>query len=307
MTAVIGLFSLKTIRFVSLLGVLTIGLSILTGCGEVMATVVSQNNHDGETVATEATSKVLSGSLVLTGSTSMADVATALGEGFTEQQSGVTVSVGGNGSGEGPTAVKNSIAQIGLLSRSLKAAENPELFHQYTIGYDGIVIIVNPSSSIKELTSQQLQKIFSGEINNWQEVMGVDAPIQRIGREAASGTRSAFEDLLGIEEPVYEQEQNSTGNIKQVVASNPNAIGYISISALDESVHGITIEGVSPSEETIRTGEYLLQRPFIMITLATNQDPLVESFLDYVFSEAGLKVIAEDGLVPNPKGREALK
>lgn len=239
------------------------------------------------------------GALMLTGSTSMSDVANALAEAFMKKHSDVTVSVGGNGSGEGPTSVKDGTAQIGLLSRELKDTETPELFDQYIIGLDGVAVIVNPDSSVKELTLEQLADIFSGKINNWTELGGADAPIQCIGREAASGTRGAFEDILGIsDKAIYAEEQNSTGNVKQAVAGNPNAIGYVSVSSLDKSVVALMVDGIAPSVETIASGTYKIQRPFLMITQKGTGDELIQSFFDFIFSEEGRKIIEEDGIIP---------
>lgn len=238
-------------------------------------------------------------SLMLTGSTSMSDVSNALAEAFMKQSGDVTVSVGGNGSGEGPTSVKDGAAQIGLLSRELKDSENPELFDQYIIGLDGVAVIVNPDSSVIDLTLEQLANIFSGKITNWNELGGPDAPIQCIGREAASGTRGAFEDIVGIaESAVYAEEQNSTGNVKQAVAGNPNAIGYVSVSSLDNSVVAVSVDGIAPSAETVESGSYKIQRPFLMITQKGTEDKLIKEFLDFVFSEEGRKIIEEDGIIP---------
>jgi len=249
--------------------------------------------------ATEATA--LKGSLTLTGSTSMADVTTALAEAFMAANKDVTVSVGGNGSGEGPTAVTDGTAQIGLLSRDLKDTETPTAFDKYIIGYDGIAVIVNSASGVTGLTTDQIAKIFKGEITNWKDVGGVDAKIQCIGREAASGTRSAFEELMKIKDAaVYAEEQNSTGNVKQAVSANPNAIGYVSLSAVDKTIVAVTLDGVTPSEETVKSGDYTLQRPFVMITKAGTTDALTKAFLDYVFSDAGMQIVLDDGVVPNP-------
>jgi phosphate transport system substrate-binding protein len=242
------------------------------------------------------------GALMLTGSTSMSDVSNALAEAFMKKHGDVTVSVGGNGSGEGPASVKDGTAQIGLLSRELKDSENPELFDLYIIGLDGVAVIVNPESSVKELKLEQLADIFSGKISNWKELGGVDAPIQCIGREAASGTRGAFEDILGItESTVYAEEQNSTGNVKQAVAGNPNAIGYVSVSSLDKSVAAVTVDGIAPSDETVDSGTYKIQRPFLIITQKGTKDELIQSFLDFIFSDEGRKIIEENGIIPVAK------
>jgi len=263
------------------------------------ATETTAADTAAETAETEAAS--LSGSLVLTGSTSMADVTTALAEAFMAANGDVTVSVGGNGSGEGPTAVNDGTAQIGLLSRDLKDTETPEAFDKVIIGYDGIAVIVNAEAGVDTLTTEQVTQIFKGEITNWKDVGGADAEIQCIGREAASGTRGAFEELMEIKDvAVYAEEQNSTGNVKQAVSANPNAIGYVSLSAVDETIVAVKLDGVIASEETVKSGEYTLQRPFVMITKAGTTDELTAAFLDFVFSDAGMMIVADDGVVPNP-------
>lgn len=238
----------------------------------------------------------------MTGSTSMADVSNALAEAFMKKHGNVTISVGGNGSGEGPAAVNDGTANIGLLSRGLKDSENPTGFDQYIIGYDGVAVIVHPQSPVKELSLSELADVFSGKITNWSELGGADAPIQCIGREAASGTRGAFEEIVGIKESAaYAEEQNSTGNVKQAVSNNPNAIGYVSLSSLDGSVTALSIDGVDATEENVASGSYKLQRPFLMITKKDSTDALTKAFLEFVFSEDGMKIIADDGVVPNKK------
>ena len=283
----------------------------VTACGEVPVETISSKTTaaaaDGtttaepSTIASETQVLSLSGSLTLTGSTSMADVTTALAEAFMAVNKDVIVSVGGNGSGEGPTAVNDGTAQIGLLSRDLKEQENAAAFDKYIIGFDGIAVIVNSASGVDSLTADQITRIFKGEITNWKDVGGTDAEIQCIGREAASGTRGAFEELMKIKDAVvYAEEQNSTGNVKQAVSSNPNAIGYVSLSAIDNTIVAVKLDGVEPTEENVKSGDYTLQRPFLMITKSGTSDSLTTAFLDYVFSDAGMKIVADDGIVPNP-------
>lgn len=305
----------KKIRMI-IAAVLTSAMLLgVTACGETTAvttaattttaaaTTAAASDDAAATTAkvTETEAASLSGSLILTGSTSMADVTTALAEAFMAANNDVTVSVGGNGSGEGPTAVTDGTAQIGLLSRDLKDTENPTTFDKYIIGFDGIAVIVNSASGVSGLTTEQVGKIFKGEITNWKDVGGTDAKIQCIGREAASGTRGAFEELMDIKDAaVYAEEQNSTGNVKQAVSANPNAIGYVSLSAVDETITAVTLDGVAASEETVKSGDYTLQRPFVMITKAGTTDALAKAFLDYVFSDAGMQIVLDDGVVPNP-------
>lgn len=248
----------------------------------------------------------LSGTLNMTGSTSMADVSNALAEKFRETNPDVQITVGGNGSGEAPTAVDSGTAQIGLLSRDVKDSENPDNYDIYEIGLDGIAIIVNPENGVTELTVEQVGQIYTGEITNWSELGGADLPIVPAGREAASGTRGAFEEIVTAGgETVegrcqYASEYNSTGALKQAVAGNPGAIGYVSLSSVDETVKAVTIEGVVPSEETVKDGSYKIQRPFIMIVKKGTDDALTSAFLEFVASEAGQQTILDDGVVPVP-------
>lgn len=283
-----------------------------TACSEVTtasstttATTTTAATAVGETTkATTATTEApsLSGFLTLTGSTSMSDVGSALAEAFMTEHPDVTVSVGGNGSGEGPTAVTDGTAQIGMLSRDLKDSETPDAFDKYIIGFDGIAVIVNADNSVKALTTEQIAKIFKGEITNWKDVGGEDAIIQCIGREAASGTRGAFEELMDVEDVcVYAEEQNSTGIVKQSVAGNPNAIGYVSLSSVDETVIAVDLDGVAATVANVTSGTYTLQRPFVMIVKKGTSDELANAFMEYVFSEAGQQIIGDDGVVPNPE------
>ncbi len=300
----------KMILTALLAGVIMIGTA---ACGEVQvetvatttkATTATEATETSDTAAAtpaEDTKVVLSGALTLTGSTSMSDVGTALAEAFMIANPDVTVSVGGNGSGEGPTAVNDGTAQIGMLSRELKDKETPDAFDQYIIGFDGIAVIVNPACGVEDITPEQIADIYTGKITNWSELGGEDQPIQCIGREAASGTRGAFEELIGIEDiAIYAEEQNSTGNVKQSVAGNPNAIGYVSLSAVDDTVKALKLNGVDASEETVKTGDYVLQRPFLMIAKSGTTDELTNAFLDFVYSAEGQTIIADDGIVPNP-------
>ncbi|HIR52431.1 MAG TPA: phosphate ABC transporter substrate-binding protein [Candidatus Onthovicinus excrementipullorum] len=270
-----------------------------TGCGRDNAntgTPVSENGAGGSQV---------SGTLNLTGSTSMADVCNALTEKFMEKNPDVNATVGGNGSGEAPTAVDGGTAQIGLLSRELKESENPGNYNVYQIGLDGIAIVVNPENGVSELTVEQIGKIYTGEITNWKELGGADLAIVANGREAASGTRGAFEEIVkvGGEDIVdrcqYANEYNSTGALKQAVAGNPGAIGYVSLSSVDDTVKAVTVEGVAPSEETVKDGSYKIQRPFIMIT-GKNADSVTKAFLEFVASDEGQQIILDDGVVPTP-------
>ena len=203
-----------------------------------LAAGCSNDPVEGQGVSGQSNAAVLSGTLNLNGSTSMAEISNALGERFMEKNQGVTVTVGGNGSGEGPTSVSAGTAQIGLLSRDVKSSENPDDFDIYTIAFDGIAMAVNPKNTVTGLTQEQIGKIYTGKITNWKDVGGADAKIVVVGREEGSGTRGAFEEIIQVKgEAVegkcqYANVYNSTGAAKQAVAGNENAIAYISLSAV---------------------------------------------------------------------------
>lgn len=288
----------KKIIALVLCAALTVTIMLAAGC--------SKDPIEGQGASGQSSnSAALSGTLNLNGSTSMAEISNALGEKFMEKNQGVTVTVGGNGSGEGPTSVTSGTAQIGLLSREIKDSENPDSFDIYTIAFDGIAMAVNPKNAVTNLTQEQIGKIYAGEITNWKEVGGADSKIVVVGREEGSGTRGAFEELIKVNGEAiegkckYANVYNSTGAAKQAVAGNENAIAYISLSAVDDTVKALQVGGVSPSEATVKDGTYQVQRPFIMITKKGTTNELAKAFLEFVNSDEGQKLIADNGAVPN--------
>lgn len=288
----------KKIIALVLCAALTVTIMLAAGC--------SKDPIEGQGASGQSSNPAaLSGTLNLNGSTSMAEISNALGEKFMEKNQSVTVTVGGNGSGEGPTSVTSGTAQIGLLSREVKDSENPDSFDIYTIAFDGIAMAVNPKNAVENLTQEQIGKIYTGEITNWKEVGGADAKIVVVGREEGSGTRGAFEELIKANgEAVegkckYANVYNSTGAAKQAVAGNENAIAYISLSAVDNTVKALKVDNVAPSEATVKDGTYKVQRPFIMITKKGSTNKLAKAFLEFVNSDEGQKLIADNGAVPN--------
>mgnify|MGYP000063831766 CR=1 FL=1 len=267
-----------------------------------LAAGCSNDPVEGQGVSGQSNAAVLSGTLNLNGSTSMAEISNALGERFMEKNQGVTVTVGGNGSGEGPTSVSAGTAQIGLLSRDVKSSENPDDFDIYTIAFDGIAMAVNPKNTVTGLTQEQIGKIYTGEITNWKDVGGNDAEIVLIGREAGSGTRDGFESITGTEDACkYQNEYTSTGEVVAGVASNPNAIGYASLSAVtgDDTVKILTVGGVAPSEDTVLDGSYAIQRNFnFIISDSTPLSDAAQAFVDWATSTEASDLIAGAGAVP---------
>ena len=233
------------------------------------------------------------------GSTSMNKVIGALGEAF-ETDTGITVTYNATGSGAGIQAVQEGRCDIGLASRNLKDEEKENGLEETILAYDGIAIIVNPANPVKDLDVETIAKIYTGEIKNWKEVGGNDAEIVLIGREAGSGTRDGFESITDTEDKcAYRQELTSTGDVITTVASNPNAIGYASLASVKDTVKALTVDGVVPSEATIKDGSYVIQRPFVLVTKKDKAlSESAQEFFDFITSEAAHKIIIEAGVVP---------
>ena len=266
-------------------------LSLLAACGGNSAPAAAE-----APAATEA--PALSGSVSTDGSTSMEKVIGALGEAY-EQKTGVTVTYNPTGSGSGIKAVGEGRCDIGLSSRALKDEEKASGLTQTILAYDGIAVIVNPANPINDLSLEQIAKVYTGEITNWSELGGDDAEIVLIGREAGSGTRDGFESITGTEEACqYRQELTSTGDVIATVSQNPNAIGYASLSAVKESVKALSVGGVAPSEDTVKDGSYVIQRPFVLVTKdGVTLSPAAQAFLDYALSADAAPIIAQAGAV----------
>ena len=220
------------------------------------------------------------------GSTSMESVVLSLAE--------VT------GSGSGITAAQEGRADIGLSSRALKDEEVASGLKGTTVALDGIAVIVNNENPVSDLSVEQIAALYTGEITSWAEVGGADAPVVLIGREAGSGTRDGFESITGTEDVCkYNQELTSTGAVITAVLSNPNAIGYASLSAVDDTIKTVLVDGVAPSEETVLSGEYQIQRPFVFVTKADAElSEAAQQFFDFALSTDASDIIADAGAVP---------
>jgi len=230
----------------------------------------------------------LSGSLRLAGSSSMERMISTLAEGFMEEYPNVVVTIEYIGSAAGIGAVLNGSVDIGTSSRNLKEEETEKGAVAHLVALDGIAVCVDPTNTVTRLTEQQVVDIYTGRITNWSELGGEDLPIVVIGHEAGSGTRTAFEELLGIEDRcLYANELNSMGAVMARVALVPGAIGYLSCEVADETVQILSLNGVEPTAETIENGTYPLCRPFLMVTRGeiSAQKELVQVWFDYVFQD----------------------
>ena len=241
----------------------------------------------------------LNGSVATDGSTSMEKVIGVLGESFMEMNPDVSFTYNPTGSGSGITAVSEKRCDIGLSSRALKDEEKNSGLTETVLAYDGIAIIVNPENAISDLSVEDIAKIYTGEITNWKDLGGADAEIVVIGREAGSGTRDGFESITGTSEKcVYRQELTSTGDVITTVSQNPDAIGYASLSAVKDTVKALTVGGVAPTEDTVKDGSYVVQRPFVLVTRTDEKlSEAAQAFFDYATSADAVELIAKAGAV----------
>lgn len=240
------------------------------------------------------------GAVSTDGSTSMQKVISALGEQFEKDNSGAKFTYNPTGSGSGIAAVSEGRCDIGLSSRALKDDEKAGGLHETILALDGIAIIVNPSNSVSDLSVDTIAKIYTGEITNWKNIGGNDAEIVLIGREAGSGTRDGFESITGTKDKCkYRQELTSTGDVITTVAGNPDAIGYASLASIKDNVKALTVEGVTPTEETVKSGTYKIQRPFVLVTKdGTKLSDTAQKFFDFATSKDAAGIISAAGAVP---------
>ena len=271
-------------KIITVLCAAVMALSLFAGCGQ-------KANDNGTTT---------DGTVSTDGSTSMEKVIGALGESFMEANSGTTFTYNPTGSGSGIQAVSEGRCDIGLSSRALKDDEKASGLKETIVALDGIAIIVNPQNPVKDLSLEQIAKIYTGEITNWKDVGGEDAEIVLIGREAGSGTRDGFESITETKDACqYRQELTSTGDVITTVSQNPNAIGYASLAAIKDSVKALTVNGVAPTEATVKDGTYLVQRPFVLVTKeGAALSETAQKFFDFAISADAASIISAAGAVP---------
>ena len=242
----------------------------------------------------------LSGTVRMEGSTSMGRLAGALGEGFMEKYPGVTVTVEFTGTGAGIGAVISGDTDIGNSSRALTNREREGGAVENVVALDGILLCVDSSNTVRNLTVRQLADIYAGRLTNWSQAGGRDCPVVTVGREAGSGTRSDFEAFLGLREGCdYANELDSSGAVLAKVAATPGAIGYVSLETKGEGVIVLSLEDVEPTAENIGDGTYPLSRTLIMVTRGeiSGQSTLIRTWFDYVLGREGQEIVSKVGLV----------
>lgn len=276
----------------------------LVACGGSESTATTSetavSGSQASSQSAQAGANELKGGVATGGSTSVEKVIGALSEVFMEENAGVDVTYDPTGSGAGVTGAAEGTLDIGLSSRALKEEEIAKGLKGTVFALDGIAVVVNPENTVADLSLEQIAKLATGEITNWSEVGGPDAPVVLIGREAGSGTRDGFESIVDVKDKcVYEQELTSTGAVLAGVASNPNAFGYVSLASVDETVKAITVDGVTASEETVQDGSYKIQRPFVFVTKeGAELSAQAQAFMDFALSENAAQFIKDAGAVP---------
>jgi len=236
------------------------------------------------------------GGLTVAGSTSVEPFAEILAEDYMEHYGKEKIFIQGGGSSAGIQAVRTGAAHVGMSSRLLTPQEQDLL--SFPIAYDAIAVIVHPGNPLRNLTLDQIRKIFSGQVRRWEEIGGRSAAITLVSREEGSGTREAFQHLLmgKVEISLRALVQDSNGAIRQVVADDPNAVGYISLGLVNEKVKAVRIEGVEATIENIRLKNYKVVRPFLFVFKSEPRET-AKRFLDFVLSETGQKLLVQEGLV----------
>ena len=280
-------------KFLSLALALTCAVSLLAGC--------QKSGGDQPSGGSSAASNTeVTGAVATDGSTSMEKVIGALGESFMGANKGITVTYNPTGSGSGIQAVSEGRCDIGLSSRALKDEEKASGLKETVVALDGIAIIVSPKNPVSDLDVETIAKIYTGEITNWKDLGGSDAEIVLIGREAGSGTRDGFESITGTKDACkYRQELTSTGDVITTVSQNPDAIGYASLAAVSDKVKTLTVGGVPPTEDTVKDGSYVIQRPFVLVTKDGAQlSDAAQLFFDYTTSADAADIISKAGAVP---------
>ncbi len=240
------------------------------------------------------------GILNMGGSTSVEEIVSAMMQSYMNDND-IDITYSGTGSSTGVAGVLDETLDLGLASRGLKDSEKESGAVAHVFAYDGIAVVVNANNPLTDLSSEQLASIFKKEVSNWSELGGNDGQIVVVGRDAASGTRGAFEEILEVtDETMYDSELSATGAVISTVEGNDNAIGYVSLSSVSEQVRALAVDGVEPSEDTVKDTTYPIQRPFIFVVNSAISDPEVEDFVAWATSDAVAELVSSKGAVsPN--------
>lgn len=286
-------------KLFKILGITVLGMAMLTGCASGSGSAAESTDNAAGGAATESST---GNKVVAVGSTTVAVPMEELANKYKEIKPDVVVEVQGVGSSAGVKAIADGTADMGMVSRELKESEQSDNIEVTTIAHDGIAIVLNPANGVEDLTSEQVKGIFEGQITNWSEVGGNDEPIVVVTREDGSGTRSAFEEILGLQQEIEGKKVSSiaqtalvaegNGTIKATVASKSGAIGFVSLGFIDDTVKAVSVDGVMPTVETVKSGEYSVSRPLLVVT-DTESTQTTQDFLTFILGDEGQEIISE--------------
>ncbi len=279
---------------------LSMVLALFAGCGKTEDADTTDTTQD-QTEDNTQNDTATAGEVTVSGSTSVEPVGIALGDEFMALNPDVKFTYQGIGSSAGVTNANDGVTMLGTASREIKDSEKEYGMTEVVLAYDGIAVIANTANAaVSDLTVEQVQKIYLGEITNWSQVGGDDLDIVVVSREAGSGTRGAFEEIVGFEDMLVESATIAEGNgaVKETVVGNPQAIGYVSFTYVDDTVKPLLIEGAEPTVDNVLSGKYPVSRPFMIVYHEENLSDAAKDFLDFITTDKAKEIIAEEGAIP---------
>ena len=274
---------------------LMVGALLVTMVGATFVGCGSNESADGDNLSSGAGAVTIS----ISGSTSVGPLMEKIQEKYEEENSNVTLEIQQNGSGAGIKDVVGGVSEIGMSSRELKDEEKTSV-EGTTIAYDGIALLVNPKNTVKNISLEDVKKIYTGEITNWKELGGEDSPIVVVSREEGSGTRDAFQEIVGYESEELTKDasiSDGSGAVKTTVAGNVNAVGFASFEYIDDTVSALSIDDVEPTAENVKAGDYKISRPFMLVTTKDNLTDEGQKLIDFILSSEGQQIVADNKLI----------
>ena len=237
-------------------------------------------------------------SISISGSTSVGPLMEKVQEKY-EENNNVILEIQQNGSGAGIKDVISGISEIGMSSRELKDEEKSSV-KGTTVAYDGIALLVNPENKVKNISLEDVKNVYTGKITNWKQLGGEDAPIVVISREEGSGTRDAFQEIVGYKSEELTKDatiSDGSGAVKTTVAGNKNAIGFASFEYIDNTVSALSVNDVEPTADNVKVGQYKISRPFLLVTKSDSVTENGQKLIDYVLSPEGQQIVADNKLI----------
>lgn len=283
---------MKKIMACAMILMLSLSLMACSGNGDNSSQANSSKQE------TSSMTAKISGTATGSGSTSVEPIIQLLKDEFEAKNPGTTIEYEGNSSGSGITAANENVSMFGCASRELKEEEKAFGMTVEAFAYDGIAAIVHPDNTVFDISMDDLKKIYTGEVTNWKDLGGKDAPIVVVSRENGSGTKSAFEELVGFEDALVSDATiaEGNGNVQSTVATNPNAIGYVSFTYIDESVKALTVEGVEATDANVKNSTYKISRPFLIFWHEENMNEVAKAFVEFMMSAEGQAIVAEKAI-----------